>query len=227
MKIVEKILHIILDIFIVIIALLAIVLAYNFIQIKAMGKDYANFFGYTLLEISTGSMRDTLEEYDVVLVKLDTDIEVNDIITYKSDKELITHRIKAINGNEIIAKGDANSAEDKTTTRDSVIGKVVKTFPHLGIWFKVFTEPKVLASIFVTLILIGSILSHGKDKKEQNNNENQTEQNEIKEPKTKKEKKPKKEKIKKEKVKKEKNPKEKRRHKRHKMFREGENIEQK
>lgn len=223
MKIIEKILHIILDIFIVIVALLAIVLVYNFIQIKAFNKDYANFFGYTLLEISTGSMKDTLEVYDVVLVKLDTDIQVNDIITYKSDKELITHRVKEINGNEIIAKGDANNAEDKTTTRDSVIGKVVKTFPHLGIWFKVFTEPKVLASIFVTLILIGSILSHGKNKKEQNNNENQTEQNEIE--KTKKEKKPKKKKIKKEKKKE--NPKEKRRHKRHKMFREGENIEQK
>ena len=92
------------------------------------------------------------------------DINTNDIITFKNeDNELITHRIMEIDGDKLVTKGDANNTEDKTITKDAVIGKVISVYPRLGIWAKVFTDSKVLISVFITLILIGLAIS--KDEK--------------------------------------------------------------
>lgn len=165
-KIFEKIAHIILNIIIAIVFLIVIIVGYNYIQIQLMNKDYANFFGYTVFEVKTGSMAKTLNVYDVILVKITKDVKENDIITFKKDDELITHRIMEIDGEEIITKGDANNTEDEKITKEAVIGKVVSIFPRVGIWAKVFTEPNVLISIFITLILIGLAIS--KDKTENN-----------------------------------------------------------
>lgn len=165
-KIFEKIAHIILNIIIAIVFLIVIIVGYNYIQIQLMNKDYANFFGYTVFEVKTGSMAKTLNVYDVILVKITKDVKENDIITFKKDDELITHRIMEIDGEEIITKGDANNTEDEKITKEAVIGKIVSIFPRVGIWAKVFTEPNVLISIFITLILIGLAIS--KDKTENN-----------------------------------------------------------
>lgn len=166
-KIFEKIAQIILNLIIVIVFLMVIIVGYNYFQLQILNKDYANFFGYTVFEVSTGSMAKTLEIYDVILVKITKDVNENDIITFKQDGELITHRIMKINGDKLITKGDANNTEDGEITKDAIIGKVISVYPKLGIWAKVFSEPSVLISIFITLILIG--LATAKDDKKLKN----------------------------------------------------------
>lgn len=163
-KIFEKIAHIILNIIIAIIFLLVIIVGYNYIQLQIMHKDYTNFFGYTVLEVSTGSMAKALNVYDVILVKITKDVDVGDIITFKQDGDLITHRVMEKDEDKIITKGDANNTEDKAILKDAVIGKVISVYPKLGVWAKVFTEPSVLVSVFVTLVLIGLAIS--KEEKE-------------------------------------------------------------
>lgn len=163
-KVFEKIAHIILNFIIVIVFIMVLVVGYNYFQLQVLNKDYSNFFGYTVFEVSTGSMAKTLEIYDVILVQITKDVKENDIITFKRDGELITHRIMHINGDNLITKGDANNTEDEEITKDAVIGKVISVYPRLGIWAKVFSEPSVLISIFITLILIGLAISK-EDKK--------------------------------------------------------------
>lgn len=163
-KIFEKIAHIVLDLIIAIIFLMVIIVGYNYVQLQIMNKDYSDFFGYTVFEVSTGSMAKTLNVYDIIAVKITKEVEVGDIITFKQNDELITHRIMEINGNELITKGDANNTEDKAITKDAIIGKVISVYPRLGVWAKVFTEPSVLMSVFITLILIGFAIS--KEEKE-------------------------------------------------------------
>lgn len=164
-KIFEKIAHIVLNIVILIIFLLVIIVGYNYVQLQILNKDYTNFFGYTVFEVTTGSMAKTLNVYDVIVVKITKEVEKGDIITFKQDEDLITHRIMEIDGDKIITKGDANNTEDKAITKDAVIGKVISVHSKLGIWAKVFTEPNVLICIFITLILIGlAISNNGKDK---------------------------------------------------------------
>ncbi len=161
-KIIEKIIHVILNIVIAFIFLLVIVVGYNYMQLQIMHKDYANFFGYTVFEVSTGSMAKTINVYDVILVKITKDVNENDIVTYKNEDELITHRIMEINGDKIITKGDANNTEDREITKDAIIGKVISVYPRVGIWAKVFSEPNVLICVFITLILIGIAISKDK-----------------------------------------------------------------
>lgn len=161
-QIIEKIIHVILNIVIAFIFLLVIVVGYNYMQLQIMHKDYTNFFGYTVFEVSTGSMAKTINVYDVILVKITKDVNENDIVTYKNEDELITHRIMEINGDKIITKGDANNTEDREITKDAIIGKVISVYPRVGIWAKVFSEPNVLICVFITLILIGLAISKDK-----------------------------------------------------------------
>lgn len=164
-KALEKILHVILNVIIVIVGFIVIMVAYNYIQLKVMNKDYTNLFGYTVFEVSTGSMAKTLNVHDVILVKITKEVETGDIITFKQDNEIITHRIMQMNGNELVTKGDANNVEDEVITKDAIIGKVVSIYSELGIWIKVFTEPKVLMSIFITMALIGLALNQEQKEK--------------------------------------------------------------
>ena len=162
-KVFEKVAHIILNIVIAIVFLVVLIVGYNYIQLQILNKDYTNFFGYTVFEVSTGSMAKTLNIYDVILVKITKEVEQGDIITYKYNDELITHRIMKIDGDKLITKGDANNTEDKAITKDDIIGKVISVYPQLGIWTKVFTEPNVLICAFITLILIGLAINNNKE----------------------------------------------------------------
>ena len=162
MKILEKIIHAILNVLILIIFIVLLVILYNYAQLQIFHKDYTNLFGYAVFEVSTGSMRETLNIYDVIIVKITKDVDVDDIITFKKDDETITHRIAKITKDEIITKGDANNTEDEPITLENVIGKVVSVCPKLGIWIKVLSDPKILISIFITLVLIGKSFSKEK-----------------------------------------------------------------
>ena len=164
-KIFENIAQFILNVIIVIIFLMVAIVGYNYVQLKILNKDYTNFFGYTVFEISTGSMAKPLNVYDIIVVEITQDVKVGDIITYKNENnELITHRIMQIGEDKIITKGDANNTEDKPITQDAIIGKIISVYPKLGVWTKVFSEPNVLISVFITLILIG--LATSKDVQE-------------------------------------------------------------
>ena len=166
MKFLEKLLKTIFDIVTILIILLVIIIAYNFFQISILNKKYSNFFGYTFFEVTTGSMSGTIEINDVVIVKINDNIKENDIITYQLDDTIITHRLIKMEDNQLITKGDANNAEDKPIEKKSVIGKVVKTIPKLGIWIKVLSDVKVIASIIVTIILFGLAVSTDKKEKQ-------------------------------------------------------------
>lgn len=167
LKIVSKILFSVITIALL---LVVVMVVYNFFQISVLNKKYSNLFGYTFFEVTTGSMSNTIEINDVVIVKITKDIKKDDIITYINDDVIITHRVVEQNGEQIITKGDANNDLDKPIQRDMVLGKVVKTIPRLGIWFKVFTDIKVIISIIITIILFGLTLSSKREGKQMENN---------------------------------------------------------
>jgi len=78
-----------------------------------------------LFRVSSGSMANTLEVNDFILVKEMKTYKVGDIITYKLDNRTITHRIVNVEGDVIVTKGDANFNIDRSITKDKVIGKTI------------------------------------------------------------------------------------------------------
>ncbi len=164
---IKKVIKYIVNVLTVFLIFLLLLVIYGKLALTFSKNSYPNYFGYTLFEVSSGSMQPTLEINDVVLVKITKDnLNKDDIITYVSDDAIITHRIVFIDENRITVKGDNNNVADTIITKDNVVGKVVKIYPHLGVWKKVIMDPKILIAIFVTLLLFDFALSYNiKDNK--------------------------------------------------------------
>ena len=83
----EQIINTILNIFIVIFGLILIFSVYNKIQVSFFGKDYSDFFGYSVFEVQTGSMKPEINPGDWIIVKATKNIELEDVVTYKEGED--------------------------------------------------------------------------------------------------------------------------------------------
>ncbi len=171
MSIVKKVFKTIVDILTFLVFLILIVIIFAKLKMLVSGNDYFELGGYSVFSVKTGSMAPAIEQNDVILVRALKDeefYEVDDIITYKENKNYITHRIISVRGHDIVTQGDANNAKDSSITDDMVIGKVVKIYKNMGIWQKVFTTPRIIIMVFVTLILFDIAFSYKGIRQKQN-----------------------------------------------------------
>ena len=166
MKILGRILKFFFDTIVLLCIVFCLFVGYNFFQINILNNKYSNVFGYTFFEVATGSMKETLQISDVIIVKITDDVSKDDIITFEKEEQIITHRVIEKNKDKIITKGDANNTADKPIDKSNVIGKVVYVIPQMGVWIKVFSDVKVLFCIFITLILLGLVFNGLSKKKE-------------------------------------------------------------
>lgn len=133
---------------------------YYIVQIKFKNKILVNFFGYTILEVKSGSMEKELLVSDIILIKLiegenkKEKIKVDDIITFRQENHLVTHRVLELNEDDLITKGDANNVADRPINYPSIEGKYIKTFINKNILKQVVLEKKV----FIPLSLGGLLL---------------------------------------------------------------------
>ena len=159
-KILKKI-----DFLTIILLIILVILIYCYAQLKLFNKEYINFCGHTIFQVITGSMEDTIKIKDIVIVKLTKDVKENDIITYKSGEDFVTHRIIKKTNEEIITKGDANNSEDTPITSKNVVGKVVFIFSNIAVWMNVLKTPHVIIAILVTIVAIWLLFGNSKDNK--------------------------------------------------------------
>jgi len=162
----EKIINIMLDILIVIFGIFLLISIYNNVQIKILGNEYSSFFGYSTFEVQTGSMAETINPGDWIVVKITKNIKLDDIITYSQNGEFITHRVVETYKDGFITKGDANNSKDDAIDKSQVVGKVVKILPCFGIIRKTFFNPLVLITLILTMYSIGYVLRNVKKKKD-------------------------------------------------------------
>lgn len=138
---------------------------YGKVQMMVFKQNYTTFFGYTMFQVASGSMEPTLKIDDVILVKVGKSFEKDDIISFPHKGAIITHRVIDIDGDNITVRGDANNTVDEPIDRNIVIGKVVKVFPELKIWQQTLSDPKILVSLFLTLLLFDFAFSYKKSEK--------------------------------------------------------------
>jgi signal peptidase I len=96
---------------------------------------------HPIATVSGDSMWPALSQGDIVLLKGVSDIEEldeGDIIGFRHPDGMAIHRIARIEGNEIIARGDANFRDDPPIGIEDVVGKVPSILgknakiPYLG-----------------------------------------------------------------------------------------------
>jgi|GEM_PF-619076 len=162
MNFIEKIIDFLLNILIFIFGVILIVSIYTGVQTKLLGNDYTDFFGYSIFEVQTGSMEDTINAGDWIVVKLTQKVKLDDIVTYRLDKEYITHRIIEVYNGTYITKGDANNAKDDPIDQSQIVGKVVNILGNFGILRKTLFNPGVLITLIITLFLFNMAVKKNK-----------------------------------------------------------------
>ncbi len=100
----NKLMKIVSDALQIILTIIIIICIYSFISLNILGKDYVNYFSYTVFSIGSNSMAPTITTNDLIIVKLTKNVEKGDIITFKDDKVLVTHRIISETANGYITK---------------------------------------------------------------------------------------------------------------------------
>ena len=163
-KLVGKIIDYTLNVLIVILAIFLLISVYTAFQVKVLGNEYSNFFGYSLFEVQTGSMHGTIESGDWIVVKTSRDVEIGDIVTYKHGKDFITHRVIESYKGTYVTKGDANNAKDDPIDQSQIVGRVVKIFHGFGILRKTIFNPFVIILLIISLYLFNLTFKSGKSK---------------------------------------------------------------
>lgn len=146
-----------------IIDIIIIILLYNIILVfvSCLNKiDDSGLFGYKAYIITTDSMKPSINAGDVSIVKetQEDKIEIGDVITFKKEDKVITHRITNIEEKDgkkmYTTKGDNNNLEDKEKIEYSDIkGKNVLTIPKLGYIINAL-ENQIVFLFIVLFILI-------------------------------------------------------------------------
>lgn len=119
-----------------------------------------NIFGIKTFDIISSSMSPTIDVHDVAFIKncKVEELQVGDIITFRKEDSLITHRIIEIknqNGNiEFVTKGDKNQATDiERVSSAQIEGKYVGRIPKIG-GFLSFMRNKAIFFIVITILLL-------------------------------------------------------------------------
>lgn len=126
--------------------------------------EVPKLFGYSVMQVISGSMEDDIPKGSFILVKSEDpeNIKKDDIISFYSDDMTIqgypnTHRVVedpiiTDEGIEFVTRGDANPENDRVTAKgDKLIGKYVKNLDGL-------TRLSVALEGNTMMIIIGVIL---------------------------------------------------------------------
>ena len=147
----------------VLIAFLAVILLINAYVIVAQvlfRVKLPKVFGFGQVVVVTSSMEPTIDAGDMLIIKSQKEYEVDDIVTYSWGRGFNTHRILEIEGDTMIAKGDANNAPDEPALLSSIEGKVflkIPKFGHLILFLK--TPAGFLVLTLIAVFLLRFILS--------------------------------------------------------------------
>lgn len=146
--------------FIAFVAMLAILNAVMFFQFKVLDYPVPKVFGYSFINILSGSMEPTISAGDLVICKEQDSYNVNDPVLFEEQGFLVLHRIVDIDEDgDFITKGDANNVNDKAEIQpENVYGKMTgvlhgwgSTLSYLSSRMGAFWT--ILVSLFIYLAL--------------------------------------------------------------------------
>lgn len=126
--------------------------------------------GITPYVVLSGSMEPTIKTGSLCFINKHAkyeQIKEKDIIAFKSNGTLVTHRVDEINDDGFVTKGDNNDNQDGSlVTKDNFVGKNIFWIPKAGFVIKLIqsTKGKIIFGTCVVLLLVTGLL-FGDDKK--------------------------------------------------------------
>lgn len=168
---IKKIVFGIINVFSVLIIIAAVFVLCTVIFTKS--GEAPSVFGYTVLRVTTGSMKPTYDVDTLIVVKkVDPEtIKVNDVISFYSQDPVLdgavnTHRVVEIleeeQGRVFVTKGDNNNVTDAYNVESEyLIGKVVASSIVIGKISRLVANPLIFIPIILiplALILISNLV---------------------------------------------------------------------
>ncbi len=150
----------------ILIGILLVILAFQLYQAiakKVSPEKQPTIFGFSKAVVLSDSMVPTFETGDLLIYRAQDGYEVGDVVLFFDGTNFVTHRIHAINGEEIVTKGDANNAPDvKSISLENIQGKMISILPNVGNFLAFFQTPAgivLIAFLALLFILFPSIIA--------------------------------------------------------------------
>ena len=125
-----------------------------FILLNIFSMNNKSLFGFRIYRVISGSMQPALQIGDVTIVKKSNNYSERDIITYSNGLTTITHRIIAINNDEVITKGDANEVDDKPINKEQIVGKFFFRISNFSLFSIILSKDVIYLIMIFLLVLI-------------------------------------------------------------------------
>ena len=111
---------------------------------------------FKILVVKSGSMYPSINIGDIVIIKKQDNYKIGDIISYKEENYLITHRIVGMKNNDFITKGDFNNSIDEIeVNKKNVKGKVIFIIDKKILIITIF--------ICISIVLLGFLKPYKED----------------------------------------------------------------
>lgn len=128
-KKVFKILHWIITVFLILILVFNL---YMMIAKIVFKNDLPKVFGFAQVIVISGSMEPAVKVGDLLILHEKDSYTEGDIVCFRAENKLVTHRVVEINGDQVVTKGDVNNVVDKPIQLSQIEGKVVLRIPRAG-----------------------------------------------------------------------------------------------
>lgn len=148
-------------VFIVILSIILILNLWIMLQSKINPNEVPSVFGYKPFVVTSGSMESSISVGDLVFVKkVDfKELIVNDIIAFRDDDIVTTHRIVEeveVDGSRCFrTKGDSNNTIDENTVCEwQIEGKYVSKLAKVGNFILFVQKPLGFTIMMLVLLII-------------------------------------------------------------------------
>ncbi len=137
-------------IFLIIIIFILLFTLYSKFILK---EELIKLYNTAILVVLTGSMEPTIKSGEMIIIKEQTDYNVDDIVTYKEDRNFfVTHRIINKYENKYETKGDNNNLVDEPIDKDQIEGKVIYHSKVCGFFILYLLKPITLIVIIIFIV---------------------------------------------------------------------------
>ena len=144
----------------VVLVVLGIILGVNVYLTNAqrlVGNQLPMPFGYGAAMVLSGSMEPTFYKGDLIIVKEQDELAVDDIVVFVDGGSLVVHRVVALDDETVTTKGDANNVADEPIFRSLVKGRVLFWIPYAGEFVSFLKTPVGTAGIIALAIALVEI----------------------------------------------------------------------
>ncbi len=137
-------------IFLIIIIFILLFTLYSKFILK---EEIIKLYNTAILVVLTGSMEPTIKSGEMIIIKEQTNYNVDDIVTYKEDRNFfVTHRIINKYENKYETKGDNNNLVDEPIDKDQIEGKVIYHSKVCGFFILYLLKPITLIVIIIFIV---------------------------------------------------------------------------